>query len=180
MMVQRQGGGEVQRWLRWRCCSLGAQPGPAHRRWYGRRPAGIRAPSRRMAASCTWARAPIFRARGFQVRRASDGALLKTITLPAASQSYDKSAFSPDKQFVAISLVDSNGVTKIELWSLSTGSLVPGEYTTDAVRNIRGLDISSNSGLVASMERFAYGGGGMLRVFRTSDGALVLKHSARI
>jgi hypothetical protein len=115
-----------------------------------------------------------FQSTGFQVRRASDGALLKTITLPAASQSYDKSAFSPDKQFVAISLVDSNGVTKIELWSLSTGSLVR-TITTDAVRNIRGLDISANSGLVASMERFAYGGGGMLRVFRTSDGTLVLK-----
>jgi hypothetical protein len=71
-------------------------------------------------------------------------------------------------------LVDSNGVTKIELWSLSTGSLVR-TITTDAVRNIRGLDISASSGLVASMERFAYGGGGMLRVFRTSDGTLVLK-----
>jgi hypothetical protein len=115
-----------------------------------------------------------FQNTGFQVRRASDGALLKTITLPAASQTYDKAAFSPDKQFVAISLVDSNGVTKIELWSLSTGSLVR-TITTDAVRNIRGLDISPDSSLVASMERFAYGGGGMLRIFRTSDGTSVLK-----
>ncbi len=115
-----------------------------------------------------------FHQTGFQVRRASDGALLKTITLPPASQTYDHAAFSPDKQFVALSLVDVNGVTKIELWSLSTGNLVR-TITTDAVRNIRGLDLSPNSSLVASMERFAYGGGGMLRVFRTSDGAVVLK-----
>jgi hypothetical protein len=115
-----------------------------------------------------------FHSTGFQVRRVSDGVVLKTITLPAASQSYDQAAFSPDKQFVALSLVDASGVTKIELWSLSTGNLVR-TIVTDAVRNIRGLDLSPNSSLVASMERFAYGGGGMLRVFRTSDGAQVLK-----
>jgi WD40 repeat protein len=109
---------------------------------------------------------------GFQMRRATDGLVLKTITLPAASQAYDKAAFSPDKQFVAISLVDTNGVVKIEIYSLSTGALVR-TITTDAVRNIRGLDLSSNSSLIASMERFAYGGGGKLRIFRTSDGSVV-------
>jgi len=116
---------------------------------------------------------------GFQTRRASDGVLLKTITLPAASQAYDRSAFSPDKQFVAISLVDTNGVVKIELYSLSTGALVR-TITTDAVRNIRGLDISPNSSLIASVERFAYGGGGMLRVFRTSDGGVVSKQGPMV
>jgi hypothetical protein len=109
---------------------------------------------------------------GFQMRRATDGLLLKSISLPAGSQAYDKSAFSPDKQFVAITVVDANGATRIELWSLSTGNLVR-TISTDAVRNVRGLDISPNSAFVASMERFAYGGGGKLRIFRTSDGSVV-------
>jgi WD40 repeat protein len=109
---------------------------------------------------------------GFQMRRATDGLLLKSITLPSTSLPFDKSAFSPDKQFVAISVVDANLATRIEIWSLSTGNLVRTIPTT-AVRNIRGLDFSPNSAFLASMERFAYGGGGKLRIFRTSDGALL-------
>jgi hypothetical protein len=109
---------------------------------------------------------------GFQMRRATDGLLLKAINLPQSSLPFDKSAFSPDKQFVAISVVDANLATRIEIWSLSTGKLVR-TIATDAVRNIRGLDFSPNSSFLASMERFAYGGGGKLRIFRTSDGSLL-------
>lgn len=111
---------------------------------------------------------------GFQMRRATDGVLLKTITLPASSQTIDKYAFSPDKQFVAIAVLDANLATRIELWSLSTGNLVR-TIPTNVVRNIRGLDLSPTSSFVASMERFAYGGGGKLRVFRTSDGASLVE-----
>jgi hypothetical protein len=39
---------------------------------------------------------------------------------------------------------------------------------------MKGLDFSS-AGLIASRERFAYGGGGFLRVYRVSDGSLVTK-----
>ena len=49
-----------------------------------------------------------------------------------------------------------NGVTRIELWRVSDGTLTR-TINTDAVRNARGLDLSPDSGLVASMERFAYG-----------------------
>ncbi|HEY3593374.1 MAG TPA: hypothetical protein VGL13_05855 [Polyangiaceae bacterium] len=111
---------------------------------------------------------------GFQMRRATDGLVQKTITLPVASQLYDKAAFSPDKQFVAVSFVDATNVVKIEIYSLSTGSLVR-TISTDAVRNIRGMDFSPDSSLLATMDRAAYGGGGVLRVFRTSDGSVVTK-----
>jgi hypothetical protein len=110
---------------------------------------------------------------GFQLRRAADGALLSAITLPASSLGYDASAFSADMQYVALS-IRANGITRIELWRVSDGTLAR-TINTDAVRNARGLDLSLDSGLVAIMERFAYGGGGMLRVYRTSDGALVHK-----
>jgi WD40 repeat protein len=107
---------------------------------------------------------------GFQLRRAVDGAVLSTINLPSTSRGYDAKAFSRDSQYVALSKRE-DGVTRIELWSVSSGTLLR-TIATDAVRNARGLDLSTN-GLVASLERFAYGGGGYLRVYRLSDGTLV-------
>jgi WD40 repeat protein len=104
---------------------------------------------------------------GFELRRAADGVLLGTVTLPAGSQAYDAMALSPDKSLVAISLL-RNAVVTIELWRLSNGSLAR-TITTDATRSIKGLSFSS-TGLIASRERFAYAGGGYLRVFRVSDG----------
>jgi hypothetical protein len=109
---------------------------------------------------------------GFELRRASDGVLLNTLTLPAASQPYDAAAFSPDKTMVGLNLFN-NAVGTIEIWKLSTGTLQR-TITTDAVRTMKGLDFSS-AGLIASRERFAYGGGGFLRVYRVSDGSLVTK-----
>ena len=109
-------------------------------------------------------------ATGFQVRRASDGVVENTITLPAESLTFDARAFSPDKQYVATSI--QNGSTfSLEIWRVSTGTLAR-RITTNAVRSIKGLDISKG-GLLASYERFAYGGGGYLRVFRISDGSFV-------
>jgi len=109
---------------------------------------------------------------GFELRRASDGVLLNTLTLPADSLGYDAKALSPDKTLVALSFLRSGGGT-IELWRIA-GSTLARTITTDAVRTIKGLAFSS-TGLIASRERFAYGGGGNLRVHRVSDGALVKK-----
>jgi hypothetical protein len=111
-------------------------------------------------------------ATGFELRRAADGVLVHAVSLPAASQAYDAMAFSPDQTLVAISLSSSNSPT-IELYQVSSGTRVR-TITTDAVRSIKGLAFSS-TGLLASRERFAYGGGGNLRVFRVSDGGLVKK-----
>jgi hypothetical protein len=108
----------------------------------------------------------------FEVRRASDGVLLNTVTLPAASQAYDAMAFSPDKTLIGLTLFN-NAIGTIEIWKVSNSTLQR-TITTDAVRNIKGLDFSSN-GLIASRERFAYGGGGYLRVYKISDGTLVRK-----
>src|SRR5215471_2821268 len=109
---------------------------------------------------------------GFELRRASDGVLLNTLTLPADSLGYDAKALSPDKTLVALSFLRSGGGT-IELWRIA-GSTLARTITTDAVRTIKGLAFSS-TGLIASRERFAYGGGGNLRVHRVSDGTLVKK-----
>jgi hypothetical protein len=108
----------------------------------------------------------------FELRRASDGVLLNTVNLPAASQAWDAMAFSPDKTLIGLNLFN-NAVGTIELWKISTGTLQR-TITTDAVRNMKGIDISS-AGLVATRERFAYGGGGGLRVYKISDGTLVKK-----
>jgi hypothetical protein len=107
---------------------------------------------------------------GFQMRRSSDGVVEKTVTLPAASQNFDARAFSPDKQYVAIA-IQQGAAFNLEIWSISTGSRVR-TITTNAVRSIKTLDISS-AGLLAAYERFAYGGGGYLRIFRISDGGFV-------
>lgn len=107
---------------------------------------------------------------GFEMRRATDGALLGHVTLPASSPGYDTFAFSPDKQYVATTKRE-NGISRIDVWRLSDGSLFR-TIDTGAVRNIKALSLSS-TGLVASMERFAYGGGGTMEVHRLSDGALV-------
>lgn len=109
-------------------------------------------------------------ATGFQVRRATDGLVQNTVTLPVASQLYDACAFSPDKQYVAIALA-SGASFNIEIWRVSNSTLFH-RITTNAVRNIRTLDFSTG-GLLASYERFAYGGGGMVRIFRVSDGGYV-------
>jgi hypothetical protein len=109
-------------------------------------------------------------ATGFQMRRASDGVVQNTITLPAASLTYDGHAFSPDKQYVALS-IQQGAAFKIEIWRVSNSTLVR-TITTNAVRSTRTLDFSSN-GLLAAYERFAYGSGGFLRIFRVSDGSLV-------
>jgi WD40 repeat protein len=109
-------------------------------------------------------------ATGFEVRRASDGLVQNTITLPAASLTYDASAFSPDKQYIATA-IQSGTAINIELWRVSTGALAR-RIATNAVRTIRTLDFSTG-GLLASYERSAYGGGGYLRVFRVSDGGFV-------
>jgi hypothetical protein len=111
-------------------------------------------------------------ATGFELRRAADGVLVHTVSLPAASQTYDAMAFSPDQTLIALSLF-TNAAPTIELWQVSSGTRVR-TLTTDAVRNIKGLAFSS-TGLLASRERFAYGGGGFLWVFRVSDGTLVKK-----
>jgi hypothetical protein len=59
---------------------------------------------------------------GFELHQSSSGALLKTLTLPAASLSYDASAFSRDKTLDALAL--HNGAGKIiELWRLSDNTL---------------------------------------------------------
>jgi hypothetical protein len=65
----------------------------------------------------------------------------------------------------------ASGTTRIELFSVATGALVR-TINTGAVRNARGIDLSSN-GLVAVFERWAYGGGGKLWVHRVSDGGQV-------
>jgi hypothetical protein len=109
---------------------------------------------------------------GFQVRRATDGVLLNTLVLPAASLSYEKMAFSPDKQFVALVFFTS-AVGTIEIWRVSDSTLAR-TITTDAVRSFKAIDFSSN-GLIATQERFAYGGGGYLRVHNAATGVLVKK-----
>ena len=114
----------------------------------------------------------IWKSTGFELRRASDGVVLNTLTLPAASQAYDAAALSPDKTMVGLNLFN-NAVGTTEIWNLSGGTKLR-TITTDAVRNMKGLDFSS-AGLIASRERFAYGGGGFLRVYRVSDGSLVTK-----
>ena len=108
---------------------------------------------------------------GFELNRATDGALLGRLTLPASSLGYRSSSFSPDKKLIALA-IESGAVRRIELWSVSTGNLVR-TITTDATRAIRAVSLSNT--FVASMERFAYGGGGMLRVYRVSDGGLATK-----
>jgi hypothetical protein len=105
-------------------------------------------------------------ATGFELRRSSDGALLNNITLPAASLGYKDVALSPDKQLLGLVL----GNRSIELWRISNSSLAR-TITTDAVRDIKSIALSN--AFVATMERFAYGGGGMLRVHNISTGALV-------
>lgn len=109
-------------------------------------------------------------ATGFQMRRASDGLVQSTVTLPAASLSYDGRAFSPDKQYVALS-IQRGAAFVIELWRVSNSTLFR-TIATNAVRSTRTLDFSSND-LLAAYERFAYGGGGYLRIFRVSDGKVV-------
>jgi hypothetical protein len=109
---------------------------------------------------------------GFEVRRSSDGVLQNTLTLPADARAYDARAWSHDKTLVGLTQF-RGGVGVIELWRVADGTLVR-TITTDAVRTIKGLDFSS-TGLIASRERFAYGGGGHLRVHRVSDGSLVKK-----
>jgi hypothetical protein len=114
----------------------------------------------------------LWKSTGFELRRATDGALLSTLTLPAASQAYDAAALSPDKTLVGLTLFN-NAVGTIEIWKIANSTLQR-TITTDATRNMKGIDFSS-AGLVASRERFAYGGGGFLRVHRVADGSLVTK-----
>jgi WD40 repeat protein len=103
---------------------------------------------------------------GFELHRSSDGALLDTMTLPAASLSYKDAALSPDTQLVAL----AQGNRTIELWRVSNGTLAR-TIATDAVRDIKWVALSN--AFVATMERFSYGGGGMLRVHDVSTGVLV-------
>ena len=105
-------------------------------------------------------------ATGLELRRSTDGALLNTITLPAGSLSYKDVALSPDKQLLALVLDNRS----IELWRVSNNALVR-TIATDAVRDIKWVALSN--AFVATMERFAYGGGGMLRVHAVATGALV-------
>jgi hypothetical protein len=81
-------------------------------------------------------------------------------------------AFSPDKTLVGLTLFN-NAIGTIEIWKVSNSTLQR-TITTDAVRTMKGLDFSS-AGLIASRERFAYGGGGYLRVYKVADGTLVRK-----
>jgi len=115
-------------------------------------------------------------ASGFELDQVSDGALLARLTLPASSLGYTSSGSSADKRLIALAL-ESDAVRRIELWSMTTGNLVR-TITTDATRTIRSVSVSNN--FVASMERFAYGGGGMLRVYRVSDGGLATKQGPYI
>lgn len=108
---------------------------------------------------------------GFELHRAADGRVEKTITLPSASLGYDAYAFSPNKEYVALTY-RASGVTRIELFSLASGALVR-TINTGATRNSRGIALSSN-GLVAILERWAYNGGGNLWVYRVADGAFVV------
>jgi hypothetical protein len=62
------------------------------------------------------------KATGFEVRRASDGVLLNTVTLPAASQGYNAMAFSPDKTLVGLTLFN-NAIGTIEIWKVSNSTL---------------------------------------------------------
>jgi WD40 repeat protein len=100
---------------------------------------------------------------GFELRRASDGVVLNTITGPS---SYLDHALSPDKQRIAI--VRTNRT--IEIWNVSNSTLAR-TITTDAVRDMKWIALSNT--FVAAMERFGYGDGGKLRVYNTSTGALV-------
>jgi len=109
---------------------------------------------------------------GFELRRASDGVSLSVLKLPAASLAYTAAALSPDKTMVGLNLFN-NAIGTIEIWRIADGALVR-TITTDATRTMKGLDFSA-AGLIASRERFAYGGGGYLRVYRVSDGALITK-----
>jgi WD40 repeat protein len=103
---------------------------------------------------------------GFEVHRSTDGSLLKTVTLPTASQTYKDVALSPDKELLALVLDNRS----IELWRVSNSTLAR-TITTDAVRDIKAVALSN--AFVATMERFGYGGGGMLRVHDLSTGGLV-------
>jgi WD40 repeat protein len=103
---------------------------------------------------------------GFELHRSTDGALLRSVTLPTASQTYKDVALSPDKELLALVLENRS----IELWRVSNGTLAR-TIATDAVRDIKTVALSN--AFVATMERFAYGGGGMLRVHDVSTGALV-------
>ena len=108
---------------------------------------------------------------GFQLRRAADGRVEKTISLPSASLGYDAYAFSPNKEYVALTY-RASGVTRIELFSLASGALAR-TINTGATRNARGIALSSN-GLVAILERWAYNGGGNIWVYRVADGSFVV------
>lgn len=104
---------------------------------------------------------------GFQLRRVQDGRLESTILVPGPIP-YTASAFSPDERYLALTH-RTGGVTRIELWSVATGALervIP----TSATRSARGIEISGQ-GLIALFERFSYGGGGFVRLFRARDGA---------
>jgi len=103
---------------------------------------------------------------GFELRRSTDGTLIHAVTLPAASLGYKDAALSPDKQLLALVLDNRS----IELWRVSNSTLAR-TVTTDAVRDIKSVALSN--AFVATMERFAYGGGGMLRVHDVATGALV-------
>jgi WD40 repeat protein len=103
---------------------------------------------------------------GFELRRASDGLLLNTVTLPTGSSVYKAHALSPDKQRIATVLTNRS----IEIWNVSNSTRLR-TITTDAVRDIKWVALSNT--FVASMERFGYGDGGKLRVYNTSTGVLV-------
>jgi WD40 repeat protein len=103
---------------------------------------------------------------GFELRRATDGSLQNSVVLPTGSLSFKAVALSPDKQLIALAESDRT----IELWRVSNSTLVR-KIATDAVRDIKAVAISNT--FVASMERFAYGGGGMLRVHDVATGTLV-------
>src|SRR5262245_24472103 len=77
---------------------------------------------------------------GFEVRRASDGALLNTVTLPSGSLGYNAVAFSPDKTQVALALFQGTGW--IELWGVSNNTLIR-TITTDATRSFKAIAYSS-------------------------------------
>lgn len=104
---------------------------------------------------------------GFQLRRVQDGRLESTILL-SSPPTYTASAFSPDARYLALTQ-RAGGVTRIELWRIATGTLAR-VIASAATRSARDIDVS-HQGVVALLERFAYGGGGVVRLFRDSDGA---------
>jgi hypothetical protein len=106
---------------------------------------------------------------GFEMRRSSDGALESAITLPSGSRGYNAYSFSPNKQYVAIAL--HSGSTRIELWRVATGTLER-TIAMGQIRSVKSVDLSS-TGLLSTYERFAYGTGGNVRIYRVSDGTLL-------